>query len=59
MASGGMGDVLAGIIGALSARFPLDKAVTLGTLWHSCTADFALSKRTQISLKASDLIQFL
>jgi len=57
MASGGMGDVLTGIIAALLAqRKPLSDAARLGVLLHSRAADELSEKYGQIGLLAHDLI---
>jgi len=60
MASGGMGDVLAGLIGALLAQgmSPSDAAV-LGVYLHGHAADLALSEHNRVSLRAGDLIPIL
>lgn len=56
MASGGMGDVLSGIIGSLLAQ-GLDAATAarLGTVLHAVAGDRAADTRGQHSLLASDL----
>jgi len=58
MATGGTGDVLAGIIGAFlaSALLPFD-AACLGALLHACAGDEAAKKHGQTGLIASDLVQ--
>ncbi|WP_338087090.1 NAD(P)H-hydrate dehydratase [Nitrincola schmidtii] len=57
MASGGMGDVLAGIIGALMAQGlkPID-AARLGVYAHAQAADLCAAKQGEIGLLATDLI---
>jgi ADP-dependent NAD(P)H-hydrate dehydratase / NAD(P)H-hydrate epimerase len=57
MASGGMGDVLSGIIGGFLAQGlePLDAAL-LGTYIHGHAGDLAAQKLGQPALVASDLI---
>jgi NAD(P)H-hydrate epimerase len=57
MASAGMGDVLAGVIGGLLAQglAPADAAVA-GTCLHSLAADRAAARLGQRSLLATDLI---
>jgi NAD(P)H-hydrate epimerase len=57
MASGGMGDVLSGIIGGLLAQ-GLDgmQAATLGTALHGAAADRA-ARKGERSLLASDLLK--
>ena len=56
MASGGMGDVLSGIIGALILQMPdLFSAARLGVYIHGRAADIMSKKQGQIGLLASDL----
>lgn len=57
MATGGMGDVLAGTIAALLGQgYPPMRAATLGTLIHSMAADHEVKRAGQIGLLASDLL---
>ena len=60
MATGGTGDVLAGIIGALLAQRlePFDAAV-LGVHVHGRAGDLAAGKIGEVSLIATDLLDFL
>lgn len=60
MATGGSGDVLTGMITALVCQSlsPFDAAV-LGCHVHGLAGDLAADKLGQVSLIASDLIQFL
>ncbi|PID44436.1 MAG: bifunctional ADP-dependent NAD(P)H-hydrate dehydratase/NAD(P)H-hydrate epimerase [Proteobacteria bacterium] len=60
MASGGMGDVLSGIIGAFLAQgmSPEQSAVS-GVAVHGASADIAARKKGYIGLLASDLIHCL
>jgi NAD(P)H-hydrate epimerase len=60
MATGGTGDVLAGVIGALLAQGlePFDAAV-LGVRAHGRAGDLAAARRGEVSLVASDLLDFL
>jgi NAD(P)H-hydrate epimerase len=60
MGTAGMGDVLAGVIGALLARGlePLE-AARAGVLWHALAGDVAAARATQTSLTASDLVAAL
>ena len=60
MASGGMGDVLAGIIGSLLAQGiePSD-AARLGVCLHAEAADIAAIEHGERGLLASDLIGHL
>lgn len=56
MASGGMGDVLSGVIGSLLAqRLPATEAAALGVCLHGAAADDAAGQG-QRGLLASDLI---
>jgi NAD(P)H-hydrate repair Nnr-like enzyme with NAD(P)H-hydrate dehydratase domain len=60
MASGGMGDVLSGILGGLVAQglSPHDGA-RLGAVVHACAGDLAAEDHGQRSLLATDLIPYL
>jgi NAD(P)H-hydrate repair Nnr-like enzyme with NAD(P)H-hydrate dehydratase domain len=56
MASGGMGDVLSGIIGALILKSEdLFAAVRLGVYIHGRAADIIVQKHGQRGLRTSDL----
>ena len=56
MASGGMGDVLSGVIGALLAQHvPLPEAAALGVCLHGAAAD-AAAQQGQRGLAATDLM---
>ncbi|MEA3253024.1 MAG: NAD(P)H-hydrate dehydratase [Pseudomonadota bacterium] len=56
MASGGMGDVLSGILGALVAQgLTLESAARVATLLHACAADQAASVYGERGLLAGDL----
>jgi len=56
MATGGMGDVLSGVITALLAQgYSLRQSARLGPLIHSLAADECASKRGEIGMLASDL----
>lgn len=61
MATGGSGDVLAGMIGSLLAQgLDADRAACLGVWLHGAAGDRAAAKRNQpYSLIASDLIEEL
>ena len=60
MASGGMGDVLSGILGALVAQgLSVQDAARLGAVVHACAADLAADEFGQRSLLATDLIPYL
>ncbi|SDH93440.1 NAD(P)H-hydrate epimerase [Vibrio xiamenensis] len=56
MATGGMGDVLSGILTALLAnKYSLEQAALLGVLLHSCAADEDAKINGENGLLASDL----
>ncbi|MGM0983623.1 MAG: NAD(P)H-hydrate dehydratase [Pseudomonadota bacterium] len=56
MASGGMGDALSGILGALLAQgLPLEPAVRLGVLVHALAGDMAARQAGERGLLAGDL----
>jgi hydroxyethylthiazole kinase-like uncharacterized protein yjeF len=58
MASGGMGDVLTGIVGALLAqRIPPLEAAKLGVYLHGLVGDFVAFRQGERGCAASDLIQ--
>lgn len=57
MASGGMGDVLSGLLGGLLAQgLSIDDAACLGVILHSTAADIALAETPMAGLLATDLI---
>ncbi|APE30047.1 bifunctional ADP-dependent (S)-NAD(P)H-hydrate dehydratase/NAD(P)H-hydrate epimerase [Halomonas aestuarii] len=56
MASGGMGDALSGILGALLAQgLPIEPAAWLGVLVHAMAADMAAGQGGERGLLAGDL----
>ncbi len=60
MASGGMGDVLSGIVGSLIAQgLSVENAARLGAVLHANAADLAADEVGQRSLLATDLIPYL
>jgi NAD(P)H-hydrate epimerase len=60
MASGGTGDVLAGLLGALVARgLPAFRATVLGAYLHGLAGDLAAGSCGHESLAASDLVEML
>ncbi len=60
MASGGMGDVLSGVIGSLIGQGlkPID-AAKLGTFVHGLAGELGAKQKGQLSLIASDIIELL
>src|SRR5690606_26248422 len=60
MATGGMGDVLSGILGGLLAQgLSLGDSAQLGACLHAAAADLAADEVGQRSLLATDLIPYL
>ena len=59
MATGGTGDVLAGLIGALLGQMPARRAVVTACWLHARAGDLAAEKLGQYALQAGDLIDFL
>jgi NAD(P)H-hydrate epimerase len=60
MASGGMGDVLAGVLGALLAQgLKPEDAMKLGVFLHGFVADRAVEQTGEMGLIASDVIEGL
>lgn len=60
MATGGSGDVLTGILLALTAQgYSLYDAARLGVLIHGQAGDLAAGALTQIAMTATDIISFL
>jgi hydroxyethylthiazole kinase-like uncharacterized protein yjeF len=60
MASGGMGDVLTGVIVSLLAQgYPLLDAALIGVQLHSQAADQSAKQSGFIGLQASDLVPFI
>ena len=60
MATGGSGDVLAGIIGAFAAQgIDLIQAACCGCFIHGLSGDIAVKEKTSFCLTACDLIDFL
>ena len=57
MATGGMGDVLTGIIAGLMAQnYSSVESAVLGVYLHGLSADLALQNQSEESLLASDVI---
>ena len=60
MASGGMGDALAGMIGSLLAQgVPEDEAAAAAVFWHGYAADRVARRQGEAGLLASDVIEEL
>jgi NAD(P)H-hydrate epimerase len=60
MASGGMGDVLTGIItGLLAQSLSLRLAAQLGVMLHACAGDQAKARQGERGLLALDLLRYL
>lgn len=60
MATGGMGDVLCGLLTALLAQgYPPEEAACLGVWLHGQAADLALDQQSHESLLPGDVIQHL
>lgn len=59
MATGGSGDVLTGILGALLAVLPPKEAADCAVYLHGCLGDAAAKRGGKQSLMASDLIAML
>ncbi len=60
MASGGMGDLLAGLIGGLAAqKLPLERAASMGVLVHALAGDRAAQERGERGLLATDLLPYV
>lgn len=60
MATGGSGDVLAGIISSLvSQGYPITESANIGVYVHGLAGDIAANKYSQISMLPSDIIDCL
>lgn len=60
MASGGMGDVLTGIVGGLLAQgYPPEEACCLGVFLHGYVGDLAAQEKGEAGILARDLIERL
>jgi NAD(P)H-hydrate epimerase len=60
MASGGMGDVLAGMLaGFLAQGFAVEDALRLGVFLHGFAGDLVASVKGEIGMIASDVIEML
>ncbi|MEL6545416.1 MAG: NAD(P)H-hydrate dehydratase, partial [Myxococcota bacterium] len=57
MATGGTGDALAGMIGAMLAQgFDFERAALVGTLLHGCAGDLAADQKSQTAMTARDVL---
>ena len=60
MASGGMGDVLAGMLGGFLAQgFGIEEALKLGVYLHGFVGDQVAKTKGEIGMIASDIIEGL
>ena len=59
MAKGGSGDVLSGVLAALTARLPPEKAVPFGVWLHSRAGDLAAARYGENSMTPTDMISLL
>ena len=59
MATGGTGDVLAGVIGALLGQLPPRRAVVTGCWLHARAGDMAAVRYGEYALKAGDILELL
>ncbi len=56
MATGGSGDVLAGLIGGFAGQFSAEKSVALALYVHGKAGDLAALEKGEYSMKAGDLL---
>ena len=60
MATGGMGDLLTGIVGSLLGQgYPPFDACKLGVYLHGCAADLVASDKGEIGIRATDVQEML
>ena len=59
MATGGTGDVLAGVIGAMLGQLPLRRAVVTACWLHARAGDLAAERLGEYALKAGDIVETL
>ena len=59
MATGGSGDVLAGVIGAMLSQLPSRRAVITAVWLHAHAGDLAAEKYGEYGMKAGDIIDML
>ncbi len=59
MAKGGVGDVLAGVLGALMGKMEIEEALKLGVFLHGLAGEIAEERTHTESLKALDIVETL
>ncbi len=59
MAKGGVGDVLAGVLGALMGKMEIEEALKLGVFLHGLAGEIAEERTHTESLKALDIVDSL
>lgn len=59
MATGGSGDVLAGVIGGLLGQLPMEQAVVYGVCIHGAAGDLCAAELGEYSMLPSDMIEAL
>ena len=59
MATGGSGDVLAGIIGGLLGQLPMEQAVVYGVCIHGAAGDLCAAELGEYSMLPSDMLEAL
>ncbi|WP_461828810.1 NAD(P)H-hydrate dehydratase, partial [Aquifex sp.] len=59
MAKGGVGDVLAGVLGALMGKMEIEEALKLGVFLHGLAGEIAEERTHTESLKALDIVEAL
>jgi len=59
MATAGSGDVLSGIIGALACILPLEQAAFAGAYIHGAAGKIAAVQKSETSMIASDIVNYL
>ena len=59
MAKGGSGDVLSGVLAAMAARLPPEKAIPYGVWLHSLAGDLAEAEYGENSMTPRDMTEKL
>jgi NAD(P)H-hydrate epimerase len=59
MAKGGSGDVLTGVLAALSGQMDVKSAILLGVYTHGLAGDIAIVEKSEYGMIASDIIETL